>query len=180
MVDLASRMVARYPKSKNPLAEPAVVLVDEIDLHLHPKWQRLIMKYLGERFINTQFIVTAHSPLVVQAAANANIAVLRREEDHVVIDNDPPVVRGWRIDQVLTSDLYGLRSARPLEFEKIIEERDRILAKSRLTKSDKEKLTTLSSQLQTLPAGEAPEDIEAMDIIRRAAKRMKEADDTFE
>ena len=56
MVDLAARMFAAYPNSPNPIAEPAVVLIDEIDLHLHPKWQRTIMSYLSERFINTQFM----------------------------------------------------------------------------------------------------------------------------
>ena len=55
----------------------------------------------------TQFVVTAHSPLVVQASENENIVVLRREGDHVVIDNDVETVRGWRVDQVLTSDCSG-------------------------------------------------------------------------
>lgn len=76
MVDLAARMLERYPESNDPLSEPAIVLVDEIDLHLHPKWQRTIMDFLTERFPNTQFIVTAHSPLVVQAAQDTNNAVL--------------------------------------------------------------------------------------------------------
>ena len=113
MVDLASRLFDRYPKSKNPLAEPAVVLVDEIDLHLHPRWQRTLMSFLSERFPNTQFIATAHSPLVVQAAADANIVLLRREGDHVVIDNDVERIQNWRVDQILTSELFGLESARP-------------------------------------------------------------------
>jgi predicted ATP-binding protein involved in virulence len=110
MVDLASRLFDRYPDSPNPLAEPAVVLVDEIDLHLHPKWQRNLMSFLSERFPNTQFIATAHSPLVVQAATDANIVLLRREGDHVIIDNDVKKIHGWRFDQVLTSDLFGLEA----------------------------------------------------------------------
>ena len=105
MVDFASRMVERYPESPDPLAEPAVVLVDEIDLHLHPKWQRELIGFLTERFPNTQFIATAHSPLIVQAAREANIALLRREGDHVVIENNPETIHGWRIDQILTSEL---------------------------------------------------------------------------
>jgi len=108
VLDLASRMFERYPQSADPLSEPAVVLVDEIDLHLHPRWQRDIVAFLGERFRRTQFIVTAHSPLIVQAAADANLVVLRRApggEGHVVIENDPETVKGWRVDQLLTSDL---------------------------------------------------------------------------
>ena len=176
MVDFASRLFERYPGSPNPLAEPAVCLVDEIDLHLHPRWQRTIMQYLSERFPNTQFIVTAHSPLIVQAATDANIAILRREGDHVVIDQSFKAIRGWRIDQVLTSDLFGLETARPPALDKALRDRKKILTKSRLTAADKKKLTTLEAQIGSLPTGETAEDIEAMDIIRRAAGRLKQSE----
>lgn len=106
MVDLANRLFDRYPKSPDPLAEPAVVLVDQIDLLLHPKWQRELVQNLTAIFRNTQFIVTAHSPLIVQAATEAKIVLLRREKDHVVIDNRADSVRGWRLDQIVASDLF--------------------------------------------------------------------------
>ncbi|MCI0487168.1 MAG: AAA family ATPase [Blastocatellia bacterium] len=173
MVDFASRMFERYPDSPNPLAEPAIVLVDEIDLHLHPKWQRSIMSFLSEKFPNTQFIATAHSPLVVQAATDANIALLKREGDHVIIKNDVEAIRGWRIDQVLTSDLFGLESARPPEMDEALAARRKILSKGKLTKKDREKLRAIEARIGQLPAGETPEEIEAMDIIRRAAERLK-------
>lgn len=170
MVDLAARLFERYPNSKNPLAEPAIVLVDEIDLHLHPQWQRTLIQFLTDTFPNTQFIATAHSPLVVQSATDANIVLLRREGDHVVIDNDIETIKGWRIDQVLTSDLFGLPSARPPQMDAAMKERTRILGKSRLTKADKAKLAQLEQEIGDLPAGETPADISAMDIIRRAAE----------
>lgn len=172
MVDLANRMFERYPKSANPLAEPAIVLIDEIDLHLHPKWQRTIMNFLSERFINTQFIVTAHSPLVVQAAANANIVLLKREGDHVVIDNNPQSVLGWRADQILTG-LFDLPSSRSVKIEELQKQRRKILSKAKLTKTDKAKLKDIESKMGTLPTAETPEDIEAMEIIRQASKRLK-------
>ncbi len=174
MVDFAARMFERYPKSPNPLAEPAIVLVDEIDLHLHPKWQRELISHLTKLFPNTQFIATAHSPLVVQAASNANIVLLRREGDHVVIDNDVKAIRGWRIDQVLTSDLFGLESARPPYLDAAFAEREKILSKSRLTKKDKARLRELESEISNLPYGETSADIEAIDIIRRAAQHIKQ------
>ncbi len=169
IVDLAANMYDRYPDSNDPLAEPAVVLVDEIDLHMHPRWQREIMSYLTERFPNTQFIVTAHSPLIVQAAEDANIVVLKREGDHVIIDNDPESVRGWRVDQILTSDLYDLDSARSPEIQKLLDERRKILSKSELTKKDIKKVKELESEIGFLPSGETEEEIKAMDVIKRAA-----------
>ncbi len=176
MVDFASRLFERYPGSPNPLAEPAVCLVDEIDLHLHPRWQRTIMQYLSERFPNTQFIVTAHSPLIVQAAVDANIAILRREGDHVVIDQSFKGIHGWRIDQVLTSDLFGLETARPPALDGALRERKKILTKSRLSAADRKKLAVLEAEIGTLPTAETAEDMEAMDIIRRAAGRLKQSE----
>lgn len=174
MVDLASCLFERYPKSPNPLAEPAVVLVDEIDLHLHPTWQRQLIGYLTERFPQTQFIVTAHSPLVVQSATDANIVVLRREGDHVVIDNDVESIRGWRVDQILTSDLFGLETARPPQLEELLKERTALLSKPRLTQRDKTRLNELESMIGPLPTGETKTEREALDLIQRAAERMKD------
>jgi len=173
LVDFASRMFERYPDSPDPLAEPAVVLVDEIDLHMHPRWQRQVIAYLTELCPATQFIVTAHSPLVVQAAKGANIVLLRREGDHVVIDNDPEVLDNWRVDQILTSELFGLESARPPQIEKQLEERRTLLAKSRLTSRDRGRLARLEAEIGDLPAGENAEDRRAMDLIREIAGKLK-------
>ena len=171
-VDLASQLFAAYPDSPNPLAEPAIVLVDEVDLHLHPKWQRQLRAHLQSRFPATQFIVTAHSPLVVQASEDENIVVLRREGDHVVIDNDVETVRGWRVDQVLTSDLFGLETGRPPAYDHLITERNEILARESLSARERGKLERLEEQILALPSGESPDDLRAMDVIRRAAAKL--------
>jgi energy-coupling factor transporter ATP-binding protein EcfA2 len=174
MVDLAARMFERYPDSDNPLAEPAIVLVDEIDLHLHPKWQRKIFDYLSDKFPQTQFIVTAHSPLVVQSAPkDANIVVLRREGDHVVIDNDIKSVQSWRLDQIMSSDLFGIESARDPDTEKWLRERKELLLKKSLTPEEKERLGELNNKVHHLPTADTPEEIEAMELIRKAADYLK-------
>jgi len=173
LVDFASRMFERYPDSPDPLAEPAVVLVDEIDLHMHPRWQRQVIDHLSKLCPATQFIVTAHSPLVVQAAADANIVLLRREGDHVVIDNDPEVLRNWRVDQILTSELFGLDSARPPQIEAQVKERRALLAKPKLTSRDRGRLAKLEAEIGDLPAGESAEDRRAMQLIRRAAEKLQ-------
>lgn len=174
MVDLAYRMFARYPDSINPLAEPAIVLVDEIDLHLHPKWQRKIFDYLSEKFPQTQFIVTAHSPLVVQSAPkDANIVLLRKEGDHVVIDNDIKSVQNWRLDQILTSDLFGIESARGPEAEQWLQERTELLQKQSLTPTEEKRLSELNQKAHNLPTADNEKDIEAMELIRKAADYLK-------
>ena len=96
IVDLAWRLVKRYPESTKPLEEPAVVLIDEIDLHVHPRWQRTIMKQISGQFTNVQFVATTHSPMMVGSMSDVNVAVLRQTAvgDHVVIENEPEVVEG--------------------------------------------------------------------------------------
>jgi predicted ATP-binding protein involved in virulence len=174
MVDLTARLFKRYPDSDNPIAEPAIVLIDEIDLHLHPKWQREIMGYLSERFTKTQFIVTAHSPLIVQSATDANIVVLKRDGDHVIIDNNVKTIHGWRIDQIMASDLFGEISQRPVALEKPLKERREILSNVNLTEEDKKRLKELEEEIGDLPTGESIQDIEAMNIIHDVAKFIKE------
>lgn len=170
IVDFASGLFERYPDSPNPLEEPAVVLIDEIDLHLHPQWQRKLMGYLSERFPNTQFIATAHSPLIVQAASDANIAVLRREDDHVVIDNDPEAVYGWRVDQILTSDLFGLPSSRPPQLDELLMRRKELMTQSELSEDDKREVEELNEKIDALPFGETEEERETWRLLHAFAR----------
>ncbi|MBC7978052.1 MAG: AAA family ATPase [Myxococcales bacterium] len=174
IVDLASRLFERYGDLEDPLTGPAVCLVDEIDLHLHPRWQRDLIERLSLLFPRTQFIATAHSPLIVQAAPDANLVVLRRRGDGVEIDSAPRSVRQWRIDQILTSELFDLPSARPPELDALLRERDGLLGKAILDERDTARLAELREKLGALPQGDTPEDIEAMDVIRRAAKALKD------
>lgn len=172
IIDMASRLYERYPDSPNPLAEPAIVLVDEIDLHLHPRWQRQIMEDLTQHFPNTQFIATSHSPLVVQAATNANLVVLHQKDGQVLIENRPQFVESWRVDQILTSDLFDRTPARSPSIESLIKERNILLDKLTRSPSEEERLRKLEEKLDNLPTA-SHEDQEAMELIRKAAVHLK-------
>ncbi|MCP9915272.1 AAA family ATPase [Cyanobium sp. ATX 6F1] len=69
-IDLSRRMAAGNPDMDNPLESPAIVMIDEVDLHLHPAWQQRIVSDLLKCFPNTQFIVTTHSPIIVEGINN--------------------------------------------------------------------------------------------------------------
>jgi hypothetical protein len=109
----------RYEKVKNMLID---LLPDVENFRAKPitknQSKPSIDNHLTGIFKQTQFIVTAHSPLIVQSApSDANIVLLKREGDQVIIHNDFNVIKGWRIDQVLTSDLFDLPTARPPEYD---------------------------------------------------------------
>jgi len=133
--------------------------------------QRDLLPSLSGIFQNTQFIVTTHSALIVQAAPeDANIALLRREGDHVVIENDVKIPRNARVDQILTSDLFGLETARPPQIQSALSERDRLRAKADRTEAERQRLAELDAEIGDLPTAETASDQEAIDIVRRAAE----------
>lgn len=172
-VDIAWWLLRRYPDSSNPLEEPAIVIVDEIDLHLHPRWQREIRERLTSHFPRVQFIATAHSPVMAQSSLGANLAVVQWRDDHAVIDNDPVAIRDWRLDQVSTSRLFGLPSARSPEVEKLQKRRRELVQKRRLSIAESKELANLDNRILESPTAESSDDQEAMDIIRQAAKHLQ-------
>jgi predicted ATP-binding protein involved in virulence len=175
-IDLAWRMFTHYPDSLNPLGEPAIVLVDEIDLHLHPRWQQSIKDHLVRHFPMTQFICTTHSPLMAQAAASDNLVVVREDDvGHLVIENDPVFIRGWRVDQILTSQYFGLNNTRGLGVQNSIEERAALIAIPEAERSevDQHRLVEIEEDIMNLRTEENIEDERAMDLIRRAADILK-------
>ena len=82
--DLARRMVQGNPHLDDPLESEAVVLIDEVELHLHPKWQQRILDDLQRTFPNAQFIVSTHSPQVLTTVEPQRIVELSREDDRIV------------------------------------------------------------------------------------------------
>ena len=70
VIDLSARMAMANPHLDDPLSAEAVVMIDELDLHLHPSWQQRVIGDLLKVFKNTQFIFTTHSPYIVESANN--------------------------------------------------------------------------------------------------------------
>lgn len=91
-----------------------IILIDELELHLHPEWQGKIVDILLEVFPNAQFIVSTHSPHIIQAASPNQIIALERIENKVVQRNLPSSsygFKGWSIEEVLI-DVMGMKDTR--------------------------------------------------------------------
>ena len=175
VVDLALRLYGRYPDNSDPLSQPGIVLIDNIDLHLHPLWQRRLMEDLSGRFKAIQFVATAHSPLIVQAAEDANVTVLQEVSGEVVISTHAGSVRDWRADQILASDLFDV-PARSSAIERLRRERDALLDKLDRNEEEQNRLKVLEERLNALPTGESVVDREAMALIRSVAQELKDKD----
>jgi hypothetical protein len=82
-------------------------------------------------------------------------------------------VRGWRLDQIVASDLFENIGTRDPKTEELLEQRKSILIKPRLSAEDKSALLTIEEQIGSLPFGESVEQAKAVEIIERAAKKLQ-------
>jgi predicted ATP-binding protein involved in virulence len=80
VANIAHQLSQSNPNSNAPLLGEGVVLIDDIDTHLHPKWQRRIIPALNSTFPNLQFIVTTHSPQVISTVSSSNVFLLENGE----------------------------------------------------------------------------------------------------
>jgi predicted ATP-binding protein involved in virulence len=100
-LDFARRLALAHPNWHNPLEAPGILLIDEIELHLHPSWQQKVIPNLRAAFPNTQLIVTTHSPQI--------LTTVRREQIHLLTDE--------HTIEKLPNDIgtYGAESSRILQ-----------------------------------------------------------------
>lgn len=158
--DLARRLAIANPDLENPLEGAGVVLIDEIELHLHPEWQRAVMPALTRTFPNCQFIVTTHSPQVLSQVKPESIFILERTEEGEIIANRPESSFGRDSNRIL-EDVMGV-SERPKEIK------ERLLELFRLIdQGDIEGARQLRQELADEIGYDEPEFVRADVLIRR-------------
>ncbi len=101
--DLARRMAQGNPHLADPLQSEAVVLIDEIDLHLHPTWQQRVLADLTRTFPNTQWIVSTNSPQVLTTVGPEHVVELRRERAGIVAESASTPTYGAEAGDVLAT-----------------------------------------------------------------------------
>ncbi len=157
--DLARRLAIANPKLKDPLSGQAIVLIDEIDLHLHPKWQRMVIDKLPKVFPKCQFIVSTHSPHVITHTKIDNLIRLTQVDMNVDWER-PTESYGKNVDRVL-EDLMGLNTTRPDSVSDKISTIYTLIDKAQLA-SAKNKILELKQLI-----GEDPDLVKAEVLIKR-------------
>jgi len=104
IADIAYMLSVANPSAKSPLEGTGIVLIDEIDLHLHPAWQRQIIPCLQETFPNIQLLITTHSPQVLSMVNHSNIFII---EDFKIV-NIPPKTLGKDANSLLW-DVFAVK-----------------------------------------------------------------------
>lgn len=107
--DLARRLTLANPDKKDPLLGEGIVLIDEVELHMHPSWQRKVLSVLRETFPNIQFIITTHSPIVLsEVDENYNLFFVDNKEGKFLIQKSQQL-NGYNTNAVL-EQFMGTRS----------------------------------------------------------------------
>ena len=124
--DLAHRMAQGNPHLEDPLQSEAIVLIDEVDLHLHPFWQQRVLDDLKRTFPNAQFIVSTHSPQVLTTVHPQQIVALRREGENIVASCPSAPTFGAEAGDVLFT-VMGVDERPDNEFAKKLDEYMRLI-----------------------------------------------------
>ena len=99
---LAFKMLNHYEFANEWHQKPAILLIDEIENHLHPTWQRRVIPALKKHFPGLQIFATTHSPFVVAGLKAGQVHVLKRDENGVVTaSTEQRDVIGWTMDEIL-------------------------------------------------------------------------------
>ncbi len=128
-----------------------IVIIDEIGTHLHPRWRMRIVSALRAVLPRIQFLVSTHDPLCLRGLEDGEITVVsRNNEGNIVTITDLPSVKGMRVDQLLTSEHFGLGSAMDPDVDRIYEEYYGLRGEARPTPAQRQRLAALEDELGRL------------------------------
>ena len=121
-MNLSYRLALLNPIAGDSMAKiPGVVLIDELDMHLHPKWQWNVVRALEETFPNIQFIVATHSPIIISSCKNENLILINEEQEIKYLPN----AYGYSVEDVL--ELRQGSTAKPQDVEDLRDKFERAM-----------------------------------------------------
>ena len=144
---IAAYLAINFPEAENPLHGEAVFIIDAIELHLHPSWQRKIIPKILTSFPNCQFVITTHSPQVLGNVKPESVFILKKKYSDVVYEQ-PDETYGMSLDRVV--ELVMNDESRP---DTVLKDLDKIfeLIERNKIQDAKKLITTLKDDMPTDP-----------------------------
>jgi len=134
-----------------PALAEGIVLIDEIGAHLHPRWRMRVVTAMRNLMPRIQFVATTHDPLCLRGIVDGEVVVMRRNsEGDIVTLADLPPVTGMRIDQLLTSEHFGLGSTDDPEVAELWESYYRLMGLARPDADQSARLERVRARLDEL------------------------------
>jgi predicted ATPase len=176
--DLLYRITETFDDYKNPLQVRGLLLIDEVDLHIHPKWQRMLYEFIQQKLPNFQIVCTTHSPLTAQQAGDGELFTLRRDEKNKV--RKIPFIgtpNKMLIHQLLMSPVFGLETDESVEIQKARKTYTQLGSQKSLNKTETASLVQAKAILQEQPVNVRSNisnllDKDGVDLMARVASEL--------
>lgn len=168
------RLAESYPTADDFTKEPAILIIDEIDTYIHPRWQKKIIPILQNEFPGTQFIIATHSPLVLNGLNRHQIIHLKKEEKgyQIIAESNPIDIWAWSYHDILHNFYNTTINQNKYSLEEL-EERIKVLEKKKKrTTIEEEEFTSLKDNFQRLKAS-----IEYENELEQLKQILKERDE---
>jgi energy-coupling factor transporter ATP-binding protein EcfA2 len=148
VIATATDIIAGYPiRGIDMQNASGVVLIDEIGAHLHPSWRMRIVNAYRRTFPKIQFISTTHEPLCLRGVRQEELLVLEKKNSTIRPIENLPELESLRVDQILTSPIFGLNTTIDPEVEEKFQEYYALLRKDKPSKKNKERIDELRNHL---------------------------------
>ena len=178
MGDLLFRVLENFDDlQEQPLAAKGLLLIDEVDLHLHPKRQRELFAFLDEWLPNFQFVVTTHSPMAAQQAGEGELHCLTRERRKIHLYPFSGAPNTLLLHQLVMSPAFGLDTDESKEVEDMKNRYRYLRDKVDLSSKEQKELSQLKASLTDLPIGgrsSMQSSEEHMQLLRKIEKELQE------
>src|ERR1019366_7691505 len=133
--------------------DEALFLLDEPDTHLNPAWSVQYLEFMyrivGEQ-PTSQVIMTTHNPLVISALKRDDVRIMQRRGESIFVEQPRENPQGMGVSNILTSELFGLRTTLDLPTQRKLDEQRVLATKKHLTPQEDQTLRTLTDELDTM------------------------------
>ncbi|MGB1109955.1 MAG: AAA family ATPase [Gammaproteobacteria bacterium] len=159
--DLLYRVTETFSNYKDPFKARGLLMLDELELHLHPLWQRKLTDFLKARLPNFQVIATTHAPLTAhQAGLNELFFIRRGKGKHPELSQYEGEPRQLMLHQLLQTPAFGLDTLDSQYVEGMRDELKRLRAKKTLSPAQQTRLENVRANLAQVPDWQTPSDWE--------------------
>jgi predicted ATP-binding protein involved in virulence len=124
---------------------PGLLLIDEAENQLHPKWQKRFIRTILDIFPNLQIIATTHSPFIIASVQNARLYVCKDQKDHCIVVDETAEYANKPVDEILMSPLFEETLPFSEEISRLITEREQVIKAG-----DEQERKRIEAELQAL------------------------------
>ena len=148
LISLLGQMYSVHVLNNTDISElcntPGLLMIDEAENHLHPKWQKTFINSILEIFPNLQIIATTHSPFIVSSVENAKVFVCKSMKDHSIVVDETEEYSNKPVEEILSSEVFDTNSFNA-EISEMIRQR-----KAAIKSGDMKKAQNLEKKLKEI------------------------------